>query len=128
MPVDEHFEGLNEQYEYVQGTLVPRRGGNPRHARAVNILGVMLEQFNPHIDIYSALVLNVAREKYRVPDLCFYATNGPPADPFAAPSNPPRRVRDSLGAQHRFAIDSKRCGMRHPTAGAGLGTAALGEP
>ena len=127
LSVDDYFDqGLDAEYEYIEGVLVPRRIGNPQHSRMVSILVAWLEGYSPLIDVYTGLVLNVASDRYRVPDVCFYSKAGPQPDPVSAPSNPPVAIfevlsptdsldeiidkcgeSDSLGVEHKYVVDPK---------------------
>lgn len=122
--VDEYFErGLENEWEYVDGELVPRRSGNPIHARLVMILAGLLEQHHARIASYAALVLYITETRFRVPDVCCYAksvrldpvniTTEPPLAIFEilSPTDPMSEVLKkcieyrSVGVEHIFIID-----------------------
>jgi Uma2 family endonuclease len=127
LSADDYFDqGLDAEYEYIEGVLVPRRIGNPQHSRMVIILGAWLVEYSPLIDVFAGLVLNTASGRFRVPDVCCYSKAGPQPDPVAAPSNPPVAVFEvlspsdsldeiidkfgeyaALGVEHKYVVDPK---------------------
>jgi len=78
---DEYFEdGLWAEFEYVNGTLVPRNIGSRDHARMVSRIDQLLGHY-PQIQAYAGFVLSIPwRNTYRVPDICCYPADVDPAE------------------------------------------------
>ena len=54
--VDDYLEtGPDEQYEYVDGVLVPRGIGNPLHARCIAPMCIALQENAPDVFVYAGL-------------------------------------------------------------------------
>lgn len=136
LSVDEYLDsGLDSEFEYVEGVLVPRGGGSPVHAFMIAALSGLLDAYQHTITVYVALTLNVSPERYRVPDVCFYAISDKP-DFEREPSIPPRaifeilspsdpldRILDKcseyreLGVEFIFIVDPKRRKIYAPQRG-----------